>query len=158
MVNYRTPRTWNLVQVEAHHKLIASVWLQIWNHDPWCGPVETKFLHYSHFQDSFSSFVCMGTELRDSVSFGFQLTLGGGGQQRRCGCPLVYTGLCSEQTFWMTKRGGSSAESLQRNCWPRRSHDLGVAGMLPVGLWPLEEQTQCVKEILFSFTFQIKSR
>lgn len=149
MVNHRTPRTWNLVQVEAHHELIASVWVQIWNHGTLCGSVETKFLRYGHFQDSFSSFVCIVTELQDSVSFGFQLTLGGGGQQRRCGCPRVYTGRCSEQTFWMTELGGSNAASLQMNCWPRQSHDVEVEGMLPVGLWPLERQTQCVKEILF---------
>lgn len=73
MVNYRTPRTGNLVQVEAHHKLIASVWVQIWNHGTRCGSVETKFLHYGHFQDSFSSFVCIVAELGDSMSLVFSL-------------------------------------------------------------------------------------
>lgn len=58
----------------------------------------------------------------------------------------------------MTELGGSNAASLQMNCWPRQSHDVEVEGMLPVGLWPLERQTQCVKEILFSFTFQIKEQ
>lgn len=77
MVHYRAPRTWNLVHVEAHHKLIASVWVQILKQGSLRGAVETKLFHYGHFQDWIQLTLSFGWGY--TVSFRLELTLGGSG-------------------------------------------------------------------------------